>query len=131
MQDIDRIHGLGLSGKESACQCKRQSVNPWVRKIPWRRVWQPTLQCSCLENSMDRGAWWATVHGVSKSQTLLSMAWQWAWLIICKGFPLKGYGSFKQSSCVLKGHNWEESSVIIWWYSQGLLRYCSEMLDGV
>ena len=26
------------------------------------------LQYSCLENSMDRGAWWATVHGVSKSQ---------------------------------------------------------------
>ena len=27
------------------------------------------LQYSCLENSMDRGAWWATVHGVTKSQT--------------------------------------------------------------
>ena len=30
------------------------------------------LQYSCLENSMDRGAWWATVHGVVKSQTRLS-----------------------------------------------------------
>ena len=29
------------------------------------------LQYSCLENSMDRGAWWATVHGVTKSQTRL------------------------------------------------------------
>ena len=29
------------------------------------------LQCSCLENSMNRGAWWATVHGVPKSQTWL------------------------------------------------------------
>ena len=27
------------------------------------------LQYSCLENSTDRGAWWATVHGVAKSQT--------------------------------------------------------------
>jgi len=27
------------------------------------------LQYSCLGNSMDRGAWWATVHGVAKSQT--------------------------------------------------------------
>ena len=27
------------------------------------------LQDSCLENPMDRGAWWATVHGVAKSQT--------------------------------------------------------------
>ena len=30
------------------------------------------FQYSCLENSMDRGAWWATVHGVSKSWTQLS-----------------------------------------------------------
>ena len=30
------------------------------------------LQCSRLENPMDRGAWWATVHGVAKSQTRLS-----------------------------------------------------------
>ena len=36
--------------------------NPWVGKIPWRREWQP-LQYSCLENPVDRGAWWATVHG--------------------------------------------------------------------
>ena len=27
------------------------------------------LQCSCLENSMDRGTWWAIVHAVAKSQT--------------------------------------------------------------
>ena len=30
------------------------------------------LQCSCLENPMDGGAWWAAVHGVDKSQTQLS-----------------------------------------------------------
>ena len=27
------------------------------------------LQYSCLENSMERGAWWATVHGIAKSRT--------------------------------------------------------------
>ena len=31
-----------------------------------------SLQYSCLENSTDRGAWWATVHGVTKSRTRLS-----------------------------------------------------------
>ena len=31
----------GLRGKESACQCKRCGFNPWVRKIPWVRKWQP------------------------------------------------------------------------------------------
>ena len=30
------------------------------------------LQCSCLENPMDRGFWWATVHGVAKCQTRLT-----------------------------------------------------------
>ena len=30
------------------------------------------LQYSCLENSVDRGTWWAIVHGVAKSQTQLS-----------------------------------------------------------
>ena len=32
-----------LSSKESACQCRRHRFDPWVRKIPWRRKWQPTL----------------------------------------------------------------------------------------
>ena len=31
-----------LSGKESACQCRRCRFDPWVGKIPWRRKWQPT-----------------------------------------------------------------------------------------
>ena len=36
---------MGLSGKESTCQsrrCKRHEFDPWVRKIPWSRKWQPT-----------------------------------------------------------------------------------------
>ena len=47
------------------------------------------LQYSCLENSMDRGAWWATVHGVTKSQTWLS---NWAQLIIT--VPILFWGLF-------------------------------------
>ena len=31
-----------LSGKESACQGQRYGFDPWVRKIPWMRKWQPT-----------------------------------------------------------------------------------------
>ena len=46
----------------------------WVlslgQKIPWRNAWHP-LQYSCLENPMDRGAWWAIVHRVAKSRTQL------------------------------------------------------------
>ena len=53
------------SGKESTCQCRRLKFNLWVRKIPWRRKWQPT-QISCLRNPMDSRAWWARVHGVTE-----------------------------------------------------------------
>ena len=63
----------GASGKESSCQCRRHKrlrCSRCVGKIPWRRVWQPT-PVFLLENSMDRGAWWATVHRVARSQTLL------------------------------------------------------------
>ena len=31
----------GLSDKESACQCRRRGFSAWIRKIPWRRAWQP------------------------------------------------------------------------------------------
>ena len=63
----------GTSGKEPTCQCrkcKRRSFDPWVKKIPWRRKWQPTPVLLPGE-SMDRGGWRATVHGVSQSWTRL------------------------------------------------------------
>ena len=56
---------------KTSLQCRRPQFNPWVGKVPWRRKWQPTLY-SCLENSMDRGAWHAAIHGVAKSQPWLS-----------------------------------------------------------
>ena len=31
-----------LSGEESTCQYRRLGFDPWIRKIPWRREWQPT-----------------------------------------------------------------------------------------
>ena len=39
-----KLHRLPrwLSGKESACQCRRHGFDPWVWEIPWRRKWQPT-----------------------------------------------------------------------------------------
>ena len=56
-----------LSGKESACQYRRCGFNPGLGRCPGERSGTP-LQYSCLENPMDRGAWQATVHGVTKSQ---------------------------------------------------------------
>ena len=52
----------GSDGKESTCKVG-DGFNPWVRKIPWRREHSYPLQYSGLENSVDRGVWWATGHG--------------------------------------------------------------------
>ena len=71
---IYNIHYKGLpSDKEPTCQCRRH--NRWG-SIPGlgrslRGEHGNPLQCSCLENPMDRGTWWATVHRVAKSQTEL------------------------------------------------------------
>ena len=69
---IDLWEGLPrwLSGEELACQCRRCWFDPWLGRSPGGRNVNPA-QYSCLENSMDRGAWWATVHRVTKSQTQL------------------------------------------------------------
>ena len=49
-------------------QCRRpRSLIPGLKKSPGEGNDNP-LQYSCLENSMDREAWWATVHGVTKSR---------------------------------------------------------------
>ena len=57
----------GFSSKESAWQCRRHGLHLWVRKVPWsKKKWPPT-QHFYLENSMERGAWRATVHGVPGS----------------------------------------------------------------
>ena len=63
----------GTSGKEPACQCRRHrdvGLIPGSGRSPGGGHGNP-LQYSCLENPMDRGAWQATVHGVTRSQTRL------------------------------------------------------------
>ena len=60
-----------LSGKESACSAGDigdMGLIPGLGRSPGGEHGNP-LQYSCLENLMDKGAWWATIHGVSKSQT--------------------------------------------------------------
>ena len=54
--------------KASAYNEGRPRFDPWVGKVPWRREWQPT-PVFLPGDFHDRGAWWATVHGVTKNQT--------------------------------------------------------------
>ena len=54
--------------KKSACNAGDPGSIPGLGRSPGEGNGNP-LQYSCLENPMDRGAWWVTVHGVAKSQT--------------------------------------------------------------
>ena len=64
-----------LNGKESTRQSRRLGrcrFDHWIRKIPWRKKWQPIPAFLPEKNPMDRGDLQATVHGVAESQTRLS-----------------------------------------------------------
>ena len=62
-----------LSGKESVCLSRRHrrcGFDPWARKMPWRRAYQPT-PVFLPENPMDGGGWQAAICGDTKSWTWL------------------------------------------------------------
>ena len=62
----------GSEFKASACNAGDLGSIPGLGRSPGEGNGNP-LQYSCLENPMDRGAWWATVHGIAKSRTRLSV----------------------------------------------------------
>ena len=63
----------GTSGKEPTCQSRRHKTHGSIPGLGRSRGGghSNSLQYSCLENPMDRGAWCATVHWVTQSQTEL------------------------------------------------------------
>ena len=61
--------GGWLSGKESTCQCRRcrrHELNPWVRKIPWKRTWQPTSVLLPGKSHGQKSLVGDRVHGVAR-----------------------------------------------------------------
>ena len=56
----------GSDSKEFACNAEDPDSIPGLGRFPGKGNGYP-CQYPCLKNSMDRGAWWATVHGVTKS----------------------------------------------------------------
>ena len=59
--------------KNLCLQYRRPGFNPWGLGRSAGEGNDNQLQYSCLENSMDRGAWWVIVHRVTKSQIQPSM----------------------------------------------------------
>ena len=65
------VQKRGSDGKKSTCNAGDQGSIPELGRCPGEGNGY-TFQYSCLENSMERGAWWATVHKVVKSWTCVS-----------------------------------------------------------
>ena len=61
---------LGFPGVAQMVKNPPAMREAWIWKIPWRRAWQPTPVFLPWTIPTDRGAWWATVYGISKSRTL-------------------------------------------------------------
>ena len=68
----------GSDGKESACNAGDPGSIPGLGKSPGEGNGNPPQYC-CLENSMDRGAWCATVLGAAKTRTQLSDFVSFTW----------------------------------------------------
>ena len=72
------------------------------------------LQYSCLENPMDRGAWWAAVHGVTKSQTRLSnftfIHWRRQWQPTPVFLPGESQGRGSLVGCRLWGRTGSDTT---------------------
>ena len=73
MKQTMRIYWTGFpsgsAGKESACNAGNLGLIPELGRSPGGGRGNP-LQYSCLENSMDTGAWWDTVDGITESNTV-------------------------------------------------------------
>ena len=91
-------------GSDSKCLPTMRETRIWSRETPWRRKTPGEgngnpLQHSCLENSMDGGASWATVHRVAKSRIRLSNLTNWylefslCGVLFCLGPCPMNYGS--------------------------------------
>ena len=65
---INILISLGSEGKESACSAGESGSIPGSVRSPGEGNGNPS-QYSCLENSMDRGAWQATIHGAAELDT--------------------------------------------------------------
>ena len=59
----------GSEGKESTCKLEYLGLIPGLGRSLAGGYGSP-LQCSCLGDPMERGAWWATVHGVAKKSDM-------------------------------------------------------------
>ena len=94
-----------LSGKEPTCDTEvagDAGLIPGLGRPPGGGHGNP-LQYSCLENPMDRGAWWATVQGVAKSQTRLKQLSLHIQMFVVYPFNFSACLEFFQNKKIVEG----------------------------
>ena len=89
----------GSDGKESACNTGDTGSIPGLGRSPRKGNGYP-LQYSCLENSVDREAWWATIYRVAKSQT------QRKWLSMHTQNMLDSFWFYRKTETRTQGLDW-------------------------
>jgi len=94
----------GSYGKESACKAGALDLIPGLGRSPGERNGNP-FQYSCLENPMDRGAWWAIVHGVTKAGTTEQLIHTHTLTAPMRGGSLEDWGLFEGAKCQPDGNS--------------------------
>ena len=98
-----------FGGKESACQCRRCGFDLWVRKIPWRRAWQPTPVFLPGESHGQRSLAGYSPRGHRESDTAEQLS---AHKELCKPLSfIRSANIIAQLQSTRHGHSlWEHSS---------------------
>ena len=108
--------------------CRRLgSVSRWGRS-PGEGHGNP-LQYSCLENPMDRGAWWATVHGVTKSRTRLK--WLSTTLPYCVQGTSHGLAGIIITAALWGTKCYDCPHFIRYWRSEGFKNSAKKLKKGL
>ena len=116
----------GSAGKESTCNTNELGLMPELGRSPGEGNNYP-LQYSGLENSMDREARQATVHGVAKSQTQLSN-YTFSFHFSCIG---EGNGNPLQCSCLQNPRDWGAWRAAVYGVAQSRTRLkCLRIFHG-
>ena len=117
----------GSADKESTCNVGDLGLIPGLGRSSGEGNGY-SLQCSYLENFMDKGAWQATMYGIAKSQTQLSNLQFFfplvALVLVFKGTPI-------QSSIVVVSRRWRKESIIFLTEARGRWNLSTGILMGL
>ena len=114
---------------------REMGFNSWVRKIPWRREWLHTL-VFLPGKSEDRGAWWATVHGVIKRKDMTKLLTSTTQTVVfCYSSPDGPRHSLTNVYIFIHTYGKTDNNIFPWgrlvnWHSQRSFKQAVETLNN-